>query len=540
MELGERLFKRLESLRGERTPHETTWADCFMWTDPVRASGLSGPMMSASEISQAVAKIFDSSAIDAKRILAASIMSGMTPANSLWFKMQVNGEDDDSRRWLDESSETLWENIHSANFDAEGADCVDDLMGAGWFALYIDKDREKGGLYFEHWPLAQCFIASSKAAGQIDTVYRTYQLTAAQAVHEFNQRGDTLPAIITKAAETDPDKKFEFVHCIEPRDTYVVGALRSKNMPIASYMLACEGKQVVRESGYHEMPVIVARWKKIPASFYAVGPVLDALPDIRTINDIVRMEYANLDLAISGMWIAEDDGVLNPRTVKVGPRKIIVANSVDSMKPLQPSANFALGDQRIVALEAKIRKTLMADQLQPQDGPAMTATEVHVRVDLIRQLLGPIYGRLQAEYLKPLIDRCFGLAFRAGAFNPPPPALGGKAFSIQYQSPLARAQKLEEVTAIERYMGDMTAMAQIDPSVLDNVDTDEASRATGQGLGVPDRIIRTPEQLLDFRKRKQAQQSAQQQQQMGMEVQGDVQKSLGSAVADRMVGSAAA
>jgi hypothetical protein len=34
------------------------------------------------------------------------------------------------------------------------------------------------------------------------------------------------------------------------------------------------------------------------------------------------------------MWIAEDDGVLNPRTMKVGPRKVIVANSVDSMKPL--------------------------------------------------------------------------------------------------------------------------------------------------------------------------------------------------------------
>ena len=540
MELGERLLKRLDALKSERQPHETTWSDCFMWTDPVRASGLNGLLTNASEISQAVAKIFDSSAIDAKRILEASIMSGMTPANSQWFKMQVNGEDDDSRRWLDESSETLWENIHDANFDSEAADCISDMSGAGWFALYIDEDQEKGGLYFEHWPIAQCFISSSKRAGAIDTVYRPYKLTASQAVTEFSKPGDNLPAIITQAAQSEPDKKFEFVHCIEPRDVHVVGALRSKNMPVASYMLSCEGKQVVRESGYQEMPVVVARWKKIPSSFYAVGPVLDALPDIRTINDIVRMEYANLDMAISGMWIAEDDGVLNPRTVKVGPRKIIVANSVDSMKPLQPSSNFQLGDARIQTLEAKIRKTLMADQLQPQDGPAMTATEVHVRVDLIRQLLGPIYGRLQAEYLQPLIARCFGLAYRAGVFSPPPAALAGRNFNVQYQSPLARAQKLEEVTAIERYMGDITVMAQVDATVLDTVDMDEASRATGQGLGVPDRIIRTPEQLLDFRKRKQQAQQASAQQQMGMEVQGDVQKQVGGAVANRMVGGAAA
>ncbi|AQG98580.1 phage tail protein [Burkholderia sp. KK1] len=536
MDLGERLLKRLDALKSDRQPHETTWQECFMYTDPVRASGLNTVTMNASEIASAVAKIFDSTATDATRTLCASIMSGMTPPNSLWFKMQVNGEDDDSRRWLDESSEILWENIHNSNFDAEASDCVADLMG-GWFALYVTEDPVNGGFMFEHWPLAQCFIASTQPGGKIDTIYRPYQLTAEQAVREFSKRGDELPETITKAAKDKPDQRFDFVHCIQPRDTYVVGALRAKNMPIASYQLSCEGKKVVRESGYQEMPVIVARWKKIPASFYAVGPVLDALPDIRTLNDVVRLEYANLDLAVSGMYVAEDDGVLNPRTVKLGPRKIIVANSVDSIKPLQPATNWQLAEQRIEKLQGQIRKTLMADQLQPQDGPAMTATEVHVRVDLIRQLLGPIYGRLQAEYLSPLITRCFGIAYRAGVFAAPPDALAGREFTVQYQSPLARAQKLEEVSAIERLMGDLTVMAQVDPTVIDTVDTDEAARATGQGLGVPDRIMRTPKELADYRKRKQAAQAQQAQQQMGMEVQGDVMKSMGSAAAQRVAAS---
>jgi hypothetical protein len=533
MDLGERLLKRLDALKADRQPHETTWQECFMYTDPVRASGLNGPAMNASEIASAVAKIFDSTATDATRTLCASIMSGMTPPNSLWFKMTVNGADDDARRWLDESSEILWENIHNANFDAEASDCVADLMG-GWFVLYVIEDPINGGFMFEHWPLAQCYVSSTRPGGKCDTIYRPYQLTAAQAVKEFSKRGDELPEIITKAAKDDPDKKFDFVHCIEPRDTYMVGALRAKNMPIASYQLSCEGKKVVRESGYQEMPAIVARWKRIPASFYAVGPVLDALPDIRTLNDVVRLEYANLDLAVSGMYVAEDDGVLNPRTVKLGPRKIIVANSVDSIKPLQPATNWQLAEARIEKLQGQIRKTLMADQLQPQDGPAMTATEVHVRVDLIRQLLGPIYGRLQAEYLQPLIVRCFGLAYRAGVFAPPPDSLAGREFSVQYQSPLARAQKLEEVSAIERYMGDLTVMAQVDPSVIDVVDTDEAARATGQGLGVPDRIMRSTAELADYRKKKQAAQAQQAQAQMGMEVQGDVMKSMGSAAAQRM------
>ncbi|MGQ7937346.1 portal protein [Paraburkholderia sp. D1E] len=533
-DLGAQLAQRFDALKSARTPHEQVWRDCFLLTDPIRASGLQGPVMDANEIARAVSMIFDSTATDATRILKASIISGMTPANSLWFKMRVNHEDDESMRWLDESSELLWENIHNANFDAESSDCMDDLMG-GWFALYVDEDREKGGFYFENWPMANVFCASSKPGGLIDTVYRPYQLTAEQAVNEFGRRGDTLPASIAELAKTQPYEKVDFCQCIFPRSVSVVNAVLPKNMPIASTTYACKTKSVVRESGYHEMPVIVARWKKIPNSAYAVGPVLDALPDVRTLNDIVKMEYANLDLAVSGMWIAEDDGVLNPRTIKVGPRKIIVANSVDSMKPLQPAANFNVAFTEKDKLQGAIRRTLMADQLQPQDGPAMTATEVHVRVDLIRQLLGPIYGRLQAEYLQPLIARCFGIAYRAGIFAPPPPALGGTNFSIQYQSPLARAQKLEEVTAIERFMGDVSVMAQVDESVLDNVDLDEAARQTAKGLGVPDSIVRPADQVAIRRQQKQAAAQQQQQQQLGMEVQGDVMKSAGSAAANRMI-----
>jgi hypothetical protein len=191
-------------------------------------------------------------------------------------------------------------------------------------------------------------------------------------------------------------------------------------MRFASFNVEVSGKRIVRESGYHEFPVCVPRWMKIPGGSYGIGPVYDALPDCKELNETKRMEKAAQDLAISGMWIAEDDGVLNPRTVKVGPRRIIVANSTESMKPLLTGADFNVAFTAEERLQASIRKIMMADQLQPQDGPAMTATEVHVRVALIRQLLGPVYGRFQAEYLQPLVERCFGIAFRAGVFLPPP------------------------------------------------------------------------------------------------------------------------
>jgi hypothetical protein len=260
----------------------------------------------------------------------------------------------------------------------------------------------------------------------------------------------------------------------------------------------------------------------------------DALPDARQLNEYIRMDTMNAELAIAGMWIAEDDGVLNPRTVKIGPRKIVVANSVDSMKELKSGANLAFGFTKREQLAAQIRRTLLADQLPPMEGQPRTATEFYARLNLIRQMLGPVYGRQQTEYLKPLVERCFGLAYRGGLFAPPPDSLRGRIFTVTYQSPQARAQKLESATAIEGVFQAVgaTAAATGDIGVWDNVDVDEGIRIGADARGVPASIIRGKDAVDRIRRdRAQAQQDAQDQavqQQLGMQAaQTGIDKMMG-------------
>lgn len=519
----DQIIKRLSALKSLRLPHEPVWRDCFDHTYPIRGDGLDGSTSTAQDVQARIARLVDSTLTDAARLQAASIMSGITPANSRWFGLDAGNVSDDERRWLDDSAQLLWENIHAANFDSAAYEGMIDEVCAGWFVMYIDQNRDRGGFTFQLWPISSVYCAASKEGQPIDTVYRCYSLTAEQAVAEFG--ADQVSEKLRKASEKTPDEKFEFVHAIQPRSTYVVGARMAKNMPIGSYHVEVGTKKMVRESGYHELPVVVPRWMMIPNSVYAIGPASEALPDARTLNQVVRMELAAADLAISGMWIAEDDGVLNPRTVKVGPRKIIVANSVDSMKPLQSGADFNVSFTKADQLRASIRKTMMADQLQPQDGPAMTATEVHVRVGLIRQLLGPVYGRLQSEYLQPLIERCFGIAYRAGIFGPAPQSLTGRDFTVRYISPLARAQKLEEVTAIDQFVAGCAAAAQaqaaagIQPDAMDNVNMDEAARFRGEALGVPSKVIRSEADVEQVRAQREQQQQAAQEQAMQQQMQ---------------------
>ena len=503
---GQRIKRRLESMRSERVRHETVWQDCFRYTFPLRGQGFGSEVIDSTTAQERKADAMDSTATDALRILASSIMAGLTPANARWFSLEVAGASDAEKVWLDEAADTIWTAIHTSNFDAAGYEGCVDLGAAGWFALYVDEDRQRGGLTFHLWPLGGLYIGQSTPAGRADIVYRAYTLTALQAISEFG--ADRVSEKIRKAAEDKPGERFKFCHAIEPRSDYSAGSKRASNLPIASIHIEDEGANVVRESGFHEMPVIVPRWMLVPDTAYGQGPVFDALPDIKMLNEVRRMHLAHAEMDIAPPMLAVDDGVLNPRTVKLGPRKIIVANSVESMKPLLSGANWQLAYQEQEYLQRSIRRALMADQLQPQDGPAMTATEVHVRVGMIRQLLGPVYGRLQAEYLQPLIERCFGLAWRAGALGTPPDTLADREFSVRYLSPMARSQRLEEVTAMERLMMQIGSVAQMKPEVLDLIDGDALVRESSEALGLPSGVVRTADAVAAFREQQAAQREA--------------------------------
>lgn len=508
-----KICKRLETMRSLRQPHENAWQDCYDHSHPLRGKGLNNREAAKNQI----AKLLDTTSTDSARILASSIVGGMTPANSRWFEPDIGESQqisEQSKLWLDNASQILWENLHASNFDSVGFECMLDMVDVGWFGMYIEE-AGGGGLFFQLWHMSELFIASSKQGAPIDTVYRKFQLTADQAVQEYGL--NNVSEKIRKAYEENPDTKFDFVHAIEPRKVNVPDARLAKNLPIASYHVEVAEKKIIREGGYHEMPVVIPRWSLLPYSDYAVGPIFDALPAIKQLNQIKLMEIANLDIAAGGMFVAEDDGVLNPKTIKFGARRVIVANSVDSIKPLQTGTDFNVTFTSEEQLRREIRKILMADQLQPQDGPAMTATEVHVRVGLIRQLLGPVYGRLQAEYLQPLITRCFGLAYRAGVLGEAPEEIRGRVFSIKYISPLARAQQLESATAVERVILSLGQYAQTtgDVTIFDGIDADEVRDVFVSSYGAPLRIKRTAEdiaQLRDDRTAAQEQARAQQQQ----------------------------
>jgi hypothetical protein len=523
-ELPVKIVRRWSELKQARQMFEPVWRECFGYTFPERGQGFDGMPFDALSAQAGKNRILDDTAGEASRTLAASIVSGTTPANSLWFGLDSDGGGADGngtdaeKHWLDLAARLIFENIHQSNFDSVAFECVTDLVPAGWFVLFIGEETG-GGFRFEQWPVCQCCVSSSRVGGVVDTIFRRYEMSVEQMIREFGFDGVSERVRALFASGKYGEKQW-IIHGIFPRELSAGNPSRnSKRLPFASVYVEESGKHLMRESGFFEFPCVVPRWMMIPGSAYAVGPISVALGSIRTVNDVKRLEFANLDMAVAGMWIAEDDGVLNPRALKVGARQIVVANSVDSVKPLTPGVNFEVAFVSEERLQGAIRRALLADQLQPQNGPNMTAYEVSVRVGLIRQMLGPIFGRLQAEYLQPLVEICFGIAYRAGVLGVAPESLIGQNFSVKYIGPLARAQKLEDVNAIDRYFAAAVQGAQvIGADALDTIDFDAAQRIRADALGVPMSVIPDEKTIAARREARRQQEQAQAQQAMQAEM----------------------
>lgn len=520
---GKQIQKTYERLVNDRQLIESYWIEAFEFSYPVRGEAFANkngdPNSMAMTAKRKQSKIYDSTATDAVRLLASSLLSGLTPSHSQWFSLDIPNVPDnqiprDAKQWLQQSAETLFAAIHSSNYNSEAFELFIDLTIGGMCGLFIDF--VDGGFKTEHWPLTTLYCQDLLGHSTIDTIYRKVEYTTRESIERFGI--DAVPDAVKEAYEQDPwcSKKHSYIHTIRPRmqsGKQSKGKLKT-NMPWESVYVCAKSGDVVQESGFQEMPVIVPRWFAIPGTDYALGPLNEALPDVKTLNKVVEMILTNGEMAIAGTFVAKDDGVFNPNTVKIGPRRVIMVAEPDNIKPLTSGGNFNIAQAEITRLQSQIKRVMMSDQLAPTERGNMTATEVSTRTQIIRQILSPALARLQSEFLEPLLRRCFGLAMRAGVLGAPPDSLAGFAFFPTYHSPIAKAQKMEMVQAMDQLELALAGMKQIDPTITDLYDLETAFKKRADLLGVPvdclkdDRFV---QQQRDQRAQAQQQQMAQQQ-----------------------------
>ncbi|BAQ85938.1 head-tail connector protein [uncultured Mediterranean phage uvMED] len=523
--------KRCSKLEAERQTWEDHWQDILDYVMPRKAD----VTFVRSKGEKRTEVLYDSTAITANNLLAASLQGTLTSASLPWFHLKLRdtelNEDREVQLWLEDSAKRMYETFNESNFNTEVHELYLDLVSIGTGAIFVEegnKGFEKEGIHFNCLHIAEYFIQEN-INGKVDTLYRKYKLTARQAIQEFGE--ENVGEKILESVKDKPDKQFNFIHAVEPTEDYerAVGEVGTK-LPVHSCHVCIEDKMKVRTGGYNEFPYLVPRWSKATGEIFGRSPSYNALPDIKTLNKAVEIGLKAWAKAIDPPLLVQDDGVIG--RVRMTPAGITVVRNDGAIKPLQIGSNWQITDMKENQLRTAIRQAYYSDQLQLQDGPQMTATEVQVRYELMQRLLGPTLGRFQSEFLNPLIERTFGIMFRAGALLPEPDVIKGQQIDVEYVGPLARSQRMEEAVAIERLYQLAMNVVQVDPSIMDNINHDEAIRLRSTLLGVPKIVLRGKDEVQEMREARAEEQQAmaeaqaQQQQGQAMESQAKAAKEM--------------
>lgn len=111
-------------------------------------------------------------------------------------------------------------------------------------------------------------------------------------------------------------------------------------------------------------PFINFRWLKSPGESYGRSPVMKTLPDIKTANKVVELILKNASISVTGIWQADDDGVLNPANIELKPGTIIPkAVGSQGLRPLEMPGRFDVSELVLSDLRSRIRHSMLTDRL---------------------------------------------------------------------------------------------------------------------------------------------------------------------------------
>ena len=475
------VIERYHHAKDRRGVWESHWQECYDYALPQR----DGIIRQTQPGEKKTDKLFDGTAPDAVDQLAASLLAQLTPPWSRWFGFTPGPDATDSEREamaeeLERSAKALKSHFDRSNFAVEMHQCYLDLVTVGTASLLFEESPpgEPSAFRFTAVPLSQVVFEES-AFGRLDTTYRRSELTLSQLKSRFPKAN--LPEEFWNRGAKDPDAQVPVIEAVIPDDFGFAYLAVAETDPVSM-----GDPSVLAQGRFSQSPFINFRWLKAPGEIYGRSPVMKALPDIKTANKVVELVLKNASIAVTGIWQADDDGVLNPATIKLTPGTIIPkAVGSAGLTPLEAPGRFDVSELVLTDLRGRIRQALLANNLGPVDSPKMTATEVLERSSGMVRVLGATYGRLQSELLTPLVGRALSILGRRGEISVL--RVDGRLVDLEYQSPLARHQAIKDAQNTLQWLESVRALG---PEGLAAIDQGAAARWLGRAFGVPGELIR--------------------------------------------------
>ena len=454
-------------------------------------------------------KIFDETAVVGIQEFASRIQAGIVPTFARWANFEAGSEipednTEEVNEQLDKITQYIFETLSSSNFNQEVHEAFMDLaVGTG--VMLVEEGDAVNPIRFSSIPLPHVCLMNGPT-NKIDAVYRKRQCKLNEI--EVMYPKAKIPEYIMSTM--NPEKKCTILDAV----------YRVYDEPNVEKHKHCvvlmDKKEIILEEmfeGVGSNPYVCFRWNKASGEVYGRGPIFNAMSAIKTTNLTIQLILENAQMSISGIYQVEDDGIVNPDNIQLVPGSLIpIAPNSKGLQPINSAGRFDVAQLVLEDMRANIKKALYMETLGRPEGTPMTATEVAERMaDLSRQI-GSSFGRLQSEFVIPVLRRVIRILKEQGRIELP--IVNGREVKVSAVSPLARAQYQQDISDINRFHEIIGTT--FGPQVLNLiVKQNEVAKHIGNLMNIPEKLLRSETEQEELAQQMQQMQQQAQQGQLG-------------------------
>lgn len=482
------LKRRYKIALNKRSPWEAGYQDCYDYALPGRTSFFS------RQAGADAPEIFDETAIIATQEFASRLQAGLIPNYSSFFSFKAGSEIPEEEidvvnEALEATAAYVQQVIDNSNFAQEANESMIDIA-LGTACLDVIEGDAVDPVIFSAVPLPELAIDTGPR-DEIDTYFRTrhMRLSHITVAYPDAKIPDGLrKKLVSNDKNGGDDPLIKVVLCVyrdhtkpnEEINKFYVFLPDEEDEAILLY------KEFV---GQGSNRFIGFRWSKAAGEAWGRGPLFNTMPAVKTCNLVVQMVLENAEMAIAGIYTAEDDGVVSVDNIRLLPGTIVpIAPGSNGLRPVGGAGDFNVSQLVLSEMRGNIKKSLYNETLGSPTGTPMSATEVSQRMSDLSRQIGSAFGRLQVEFVNRVIQRVVFILKKQGKIELP--VINGREIKIISTSPLSQAQAVEDINSINNFL---SLVGQHYGPQMVNLYTDGAETATylREKFGVPQRIVRS-------------------------------------------------
>lgn len=511
----------LTALKTERSSFESHWKEIgdFLFPRGVRTS-----TSDTNRGTKRYDRIVDGSGVMAARTLAAGMTSGMTSPARPWFRLGTIETElakfGPVKDWLETCRATIASILLRSNFYKQVPILYRSagVFGTGAMGCFED---ERTLVRFQGYPLREYFLALDYRE-DCRVFVREFRMTVRQIVGQFgkfdragNLQKDNLSATVANAWDrSNYDTAIDVCHVITANTQANPRSLGAKFKPFTDCYFesgnSSDGNtdRYLREAGFDEFPIFAFRWETQPGDVYGTDcPGMTALGDVKQLQTAEKISLSAIDKMVRPPMVAPSSARAARLSQLPGDLSYFDETKEAAIRPLVDTTTFRVDllESKQEQVRARIdeafykRLFLMLSTIDPKD---VTATAVNEMKEEKLLMLGPVLGQADQDVLKPNIDRVFAIALRNGMLPPPPPELEGQELEVEYVSALAQALKAIGRSGVDAFTGYALQLAQVQPDVMDKLDTDVMIERYAEMTGVPPDMVHSDDEAAELRRQR--------------------------------------